>query len=95
MPASVRERVYQIVSNVLNVPIEQLSDEAGPDTLPAWDSMSHLNLVLALEWDLGVSLSDEDVTDMLSVGLIHTILAERGITDSPVRRTLGQSPFVR
>ena len=70
-------RVIRVLSAVVNLPVEQLSGDSGPDTVPGWDSASHLRLVLALEAEVGTAFTDEEVTDMLSVNLICTILGER------------------
>ncbi len=79
MTRSTEDRLYRIVSEVFGVPIEEVNDDGSPDTIETWDSLSHLNLVLSLEEEFGVSLSPEDVMEMLSVQLIRTILAERGV----------------
>ena len=70
------DRIFRVVSDVLGVPIEKVNDESSPDTIQAWDSLSHINLILALEAEFAISLSPDDVLEMLSVGLIRTILAE-------------------
>ena len=74
------DRIHRIVSDVFGVPVEELSDDSSPDTIPDWDSQAHINLVLSLEVEFGVSLSPEDAMEMLSVRLIRLILAERGVT---------------
>jgi acyl carrier protein len=67
-----------VVADVLGVPVTSLTRESSPDTVLQWDSLSHLNLVLALESEFGVTLTDDDVMEMLSVSLIEAILTERG-----------------
>jgi len=71
------DRIFRVVSDVLGVPIEKVNDESSPDTIQAWDSLSHINLILALEAEFAISLSPEDVLEMLSVSLIRTIIAEK------------------
>ncbi|MQF94723.1 MAG: acyl carrier protein [SAR202 cluster bacterium] len=71
------DRIYRVVSDVMGVPVTDISDESSPDTIEAWESLSHINLVLALESEFGISLAPEDVLEMLSVGLIKTILSEK------------------
>ena len=71
------DRIYRVISDVMGVTIGEIDDESSPDTIAAWESLSHINLVLALEVEFGVSLSPEDVLEMLSVGLIRTILSEK------------------
>lgn len=72
-----RDRVYRVLAGVFGASPQQLTDDAGPDTIESWDSLSHVNLVLALESELGITFTDEDVTNMLSVGLICRIVDER------------------
>lgn len=76
MPASVRSRVFRIVSNVLGCPIEQVSDDTSPDTAKNWDSLVHMKLMLALEEELGVQFTADQIVEMNSVALILAVLDE-------------------
>jgi len=73
----VEDKIHRVVSDVMGVPIEEINSESSPDNIPAWESLSHINLVLALEAEFEIKLSPEDVLEMLSVGLIQTILNEK------------------
>jgi len=81
MNAALEQRVFEVVATVLNIPIPQLTADSGPESLAQWDSMTHLTLVLALESEFGFGFSDDEVTDMLSVGLICRIVADRASED--------------
>lgn len=72
------DRLYRTIGQVLGVPAGSLSEESSPDSLESWDSLHHLNLVMALESEFGVSLTAEDVVDMRSVALIRVILRQYG-----------------
>ena len=74
----VRERVYKIISLVFNVPIENINDESSSDDIETWDSLKHMNMVLALEEEFNVQFGEEQVLEMLNVGLIIEILKEIG-----------------
>lgn len=82
MADDLRERIHRVVADVFGIPRESVTAEMSPDTLPSWDSLSHINLVVALEAECGISLSPEDAMEMLSVGLIETILVERSAQSS-------------
>lgn len=73
------EQIYQIVSDVFGVPLETITPASSSDTIETWDSMSHINLILAIESEFTISLSPDEAMDMLTVGLIETILSERGV----------------
>ena len=44
--------VYEVVSKVMNVPITELNDNSGPETIESWDSYNSLLLVDELELSL-------------------------------------------
>ena len=73
-----RERVYKIISQVFNVPIENINDESSSDDIETWDSLKHMNMVLSLEEEFNVQFGEEQVLEMLNVGLIIEILKEIG-----------------
>lgn len=74
------ERLQQVVGTVLNIPASVVDEDTSPDTHTSWDSLSHIDLVVALEGEFGVSFTAEDTMEMLSVRLIRMILEERGVS---------------
>lgn len=73
------DKLRQTLSAVLGVPADQITDDTSPDTVSAWDSVMHLNLVLALEEAFGTSFTPEETLEMTSAKLIRLILEEKGI----------------
>ncbi|MBF0526024.1 MAG: acyl carrier protein [Deltaproteobacteria bacterium] len=71
-----KDRVLKIVSQVLNVPVELLNEESSPDTVASWDSLKHMNLILALEEEFGIQFRDEQIVEILKVGLIIEAVKE-------------------
>ena len=65
--------LYEIISKILDIPIDNINDDSSPD-IEAWDSLTHLNLIMAIEFEFKIKLSPEDSMDMLSVRLIKIIL---------------------
>lgn len=72
-----KDRAVEIVSQIMNVPIEQLDDDSSPDTVENWDSLKHMNLILALEEEFAIAFSDDEVVEMLSVRRIVEILEKK------------------
>jgi acyl carrier protein len=54
----------------MGVPEQEIGDESSINTVEVWDSLKHMNLVLALEEEFGVQFSDEKIVEMLSVAQI-------------------------
>ena len=64
MTAPVLDQVRQIVADVLNVPLNSVSETSSSENLENWDSLQHLNLVLALEQSSGLEFSPEEIEQM-------------------------------
>ncbi len=71
------ERVRRIAADVFGVPLEQVKPESSPDTIETWDSIQHLNLVLALEQEFGVQFTPEEIEQLLSVELVAALVEEK------------------
>lgn len=62
------DEVRGIASDILGVPATRLNAASSPDTVENWDSVQHLNLVLALEEKFGLQLSPEEIEQMKTLG---------------------------
>lgn len=68
MTAVVFDQIRTMASDLFGVPAEQISAASSPQTLENWDSIQHLNLVLAVEGKFGVQLSPEEIEQMKNIG---------------------------
>ena len=74
MTASTFEQVRSVASDIFGVPAGKITAESSPETIENWDSMQHLNLVLAIEEKFGMQLAPEDIEQMKSVGAIVALV---------------------
>ena len=68
MTTVVFDEVRTLASDLFGVPAGQLTAESSPQNVPTWDSILHLNLVLAVEEKYNLSLSPEEIEEMKSIG---------------------------
>ena len=66
-----------VMSAVFAVSRNQINNESSPDTIEAWDSLKHMNLIIALEEEFKIQFTDEDTLQMLNYLLIKTIIIEK------------------
>ena len=71
-----QEKLKNVVATVLNVDVSRIDVNASSDTIESWDSLRHMNLVLALEDEFGVSLPDEDAANATSYPLLVLVLQD-------------------
>jgi acyl carrier protein len=68
-----------VLADVFGVDQSTIDDSTSVDTVKEWDSLKHLNLVLALEQKFNVTFSTEQTVEILNYPLIKMVLAEHGI----------------
>jgi acyl carrier protein len=69
-------KIKQVMSLVFEVPLQSIPDDASSDNIENWDSLRHLNLILALEEEFGVSIPDEEVGNLVNYKLIEITINE-------------------
>lgn len=62
--------VIGIVARTLRVAPDTLGHADGPQSLPAWDSFAHINLILAIEQGLGLRIPTAEVMRIDSIGAL-------------------------
>ncbi|MFZ0322122.1 MAG: acyl carrier protein [Candidatus Sulfotelmatobacter sp.] len=71
------EQVRSIASDLLGIPTNQISAASSPENIETWDSVQHLNLVLALEEKFQMQLSPEDIEQMKNIGDIVGLIERK------------------
>lgn len=76
--------LLEVVSDVFDVPFDDVSVDSSMDTIEKWDSLNHMILVVALEQecqkrDYDISFTPEDIIEMVNIRIIREILKEKGV----------------
>lgn len=71
-----QDKLKEVVATVLNVDVSRINANASSDTIESWDSLRHMNLVLAIEDEFGVSLPDEEAANATSYPLLVLVLQD-------------------
>lgn len=72
------DALKQVIATMLNVDISVINEDSSMDNVPSWDSLRHMNLVLALEEEFKVTIPDEDAGNITSYKLIKLVLNDLG-----------------
>ncbi len=56
--------------------MEKVSDDFSPDHCEEWDSLKHMNLIMAIEEEFNIQFGEGQIVEMLSVGLIIESIKE-------------------
>jgi acyl carrier protein len=78
MTSPILECVRGIAADVLQVPARQITPQSSTETIGSWDSVHHLNLILALEQEFDTQFDPEDIDKMTSIERIVDVVANKG-----------------
>jgi acyl carrier protein len=61
----------------MEVDLSAITDATSPDTLEQWDSLAHVQLILALEKEFAVTIPPDEGVDLENFKMIHDFIAAR------------------
>ena len=73
------QRLQQIFREAFDNDKLTLTDSLSPETMPDWDSLAHIKLLVGCEEEFGVKFSIEETMDSTSVGKLKSVLAAKGV----------------
>ncbi len=64
---NIREEVRNIIAGIIELPVNQLDDDATMEFVKGWDSMHNVMILAALEDHFDILFPDDDILDLVSV----------------------------
>jgi acyl carrier protein len=77
MSADILNQVRVIAADVFAVDAKTLNANSSPEQVESWDSVQHLNLVLALEEKYRIQFEPEEMEGMNNLGRIAALLGSK------------------
>ena len=74
--ASTKDRIRNVMSSVFETSLNEINEQSSTDSIDSWDSVRHLNLILALEEEFNISIPDEEVGSLVNYKLIELVINE-------------------
>jgi len=71
-------KLYSIISKVMNVPESEINDQSGPETVEAWDSLNLYMLIDDIEAEFNVKFILEEILEIKNVGHFKKLLVNHG-----------------
>jgi acyl carrier protein len=58
------------MADVFDVPATEITDDASPYDIKGWDSLKHMNLVLALEGEFDIHFDEAEIPSLVNFRII-------------------------
>jgi acyl carrier protein len=76
MALMLNSKLVEIVARNFGLELAQITPATNADTVPQWDSVGHLKLILDVEETFAVRFSAMEVVELTSVGRIQIALQQ-------------------
>lgn len=64
------DRIKNVMAAVFDLSPDKISDDSSPHEITAWDSIKHLNLVLALEEEFDIRFEEAEIPSLVNFKII-------------------------
>ena len=68
------KKIKSIMANVLKVNLKDIDDNISPNSIVEWDSLKHINLIIALEDEFNIKLEEHEIESMVSFPIISSTI---------------------
>ena len=72
-------KLYETISQVMNIPVSKINDESSPEAIETWDSFHGLLLIDELETVFNIKFTLDDVINTKTVADIKKSLRNHGV----------------
>ena len=73
----VKDKVFEIIANVLEVKVEEIILESTVGDFPSWDSLGQLNILQSVQDEFEVEFEPEEMMDIEDVNDIIKIVESK------------------
>ena len=65
------------MASMLDIDVATVGPATSTDTVAQWDSVRHMNLIIALEEAFGISVPDDEVATLTSYQIVRAVVEEQ------------------
>lgn len=73
------QTLQDIIAAALSIPANEITDDLSYQSIPEWDSVSHIYLITELEAAFNITIDTDEVLEMSSVEQIKETLRKHNI----------------
>ncbi|MBW8683152.1 acyl carrier protein [Chitinophaga rhizophila] len=73
------QTLQDIIAAALSIPAAQVTDDLSYQSIPEWDSVSHIYLITELEAAFNITIDTDEVLEMSSVEKVRETLRKHNV----------------
>ena len=68
------KKIKKIMANVFQIELDKINNDTSPNSIEKWDSLKHLNLIVALEEEFEIKFDEDEIASMISFSIISATI---------------------
>jgi len=73
------KKLYELIAKVMNVPVDSINDNSGPESIESWTSFKGYVLLYELESEFKVKFTIDEAMDVKKIADIKRHLGNHGV----------------
>ncbi len=74
MGNDIDRRILNVMTSVFDTSLDKKQDNISTETVESWDSLKHMNLIIALEEEFEIQFTDNQIFEMVSYTKIKSVI---------------------
>ena len=74
---AMEDKIKQTMAAVFSIDVSEISDNASPEIIENWDSLRHMNLLVALEEEFKIEFTDNEIVAVINFLSLKTIINDK------------------
>ena len=72
-------KLEEIIANIFELDSSQIKKEMTAADIEAWDSLSQLNLISAIEKEFQIKVEIDEIFTVMKIGDLYSLLSKKGV----------------
>uniref|UniRef100_A0A832DHR8 Acyl carrier protein n=1 Tax=Ignavibacterium album TaxID=591197 RepID=A0A832DHR8_9BACT len=73
----ISDKLKKVILTTLNLDDYNITEEMTADQVPGWDSLSHLNVITAVEKEFGIRFKTLELLKLKNIGELQQIINQK------------------
>ena len=70
----ISDKLKKVILDVLELDDFEMQDETTADQVPGWDSLNHINVILAVEKEYGLKFKGLEILKVKNIGELQKLI---------------------
>lgn len=71
------EQIKEVMARTFAIPVDSIASTGSMNSIPQWDSLGHMELMLAIEERFSIKMTSAEMLEINSLPRIEALLASR------------------